>query len=144
MYISTFPYTTPSATVKTASHFNPYYGNRHSTQSSGALVRENLECRKLVQEQDLPDEQGFSALFEVDFAPHAWSRLMVFSVEISLRGLYLSKSYMIWSNSLNVAYIGYICMLPKHVYEAAFDTWPKVAYILFHGVTVFFVFFKKT
>lgn len=86
MHNNTFPYTTPSATVKTTSIFNPYYGNRCSTQSSGGLVQESLECGKCVQEQDLQDEQGFSIPFEVYFAPYAWNRLIIFNVEISLRG----------------------------------------------------------
>lgn len=42
---------------------------------------------------------------------------MVFNVEISLRGWCM----MIWSNRLNMTYIGYICILAKHVDEADFD-----------------------
>lgn len=71
MCINTFPCATPSATVKTASLFNPNCGNRCSTQSSSGLVRERLEHRKCVQEQDLPDEQGFSIPLEVYFVPRS-------------------------------------------------------------------------
>lgn len=35
-------------------------------------------------------------------------------------------------------------MLAKHIDEAAFDTWPKVAYILCYDAIFFFMFFKKT
>lgn len=61
-----------------------------STQSSDGLVQGGLEC---VQEQDLQDEQGFSITSEVYFTPHAWNRLKIFNIEISLRDWNLSHTW---------------------------------------------------
>lgn len=62
----------------------------HSEQ--WCLVWGGLECR-CVQEQDLWDEQGFNIISEVNFTPHAWNRLKIFNIEISLRDWNLSHTW---------------------------------------------------